>query len=289
MHGVSPARSRCLKRGHDSRPESDPTGPPTLTRSTAGDDVTCKESANVRVFPCLFGTIPGYSPTGAGRHRRALWLGAACVLGAGVALGVVLSLTGSRTYQAAQEPRQAQQPVVQPSTTPQAAGAARLAAADRWLRAALGAKPATGPKTTPSVAAARVGKITSIVVQTLPRNVRVTLDGAGYTVAHGTSKVRVASTGIAGAGAWSTYANGMTRTTATRAETVVVRGERTELYTRVDTRQGVRTWTWRIESDLTPQLQANGDILWRRSTALVTHAPRIAKLDGSDITPAGSR
>ena len=219
---------------------------------------------------------------------RRLALAAAVLAVAGGAAAVSLLAFGGgsgRLAPVGTEPVAAKHATPKPASTPPAV------TPESWLHDSLGARAAaTAGGSVPSAVASRVGKLAPAVQRTLPRGVKVTIDGAGYTVARGSGSVSVASTAVQAAGAWTAHTNGLTRSIAGGQETIVVRGERTELYTRVDASQGTRTWTWRVESTgLTPQLQANGDILWQGTKALVTHAPRIVKLDGSDITPAGSR
>src|SRR6266542_3424565 len=114
------------------------------------------------------------------------------------------------------------------------------------------------------------------------RTQRVTLGRDGFTYAHGTDAVSLASLD-AGSAAWRRYANGVARSTPFGAETIAVSSPRTEEYLTVATHQGEKTWRWRLDTTLDPTLSPDGTIDLGRGLHV---APvRILDSRGRDVTP----
>ncbi|HEU4451377.1 MAG TPA: Ig-like domain-containing protein, partial [Gaiellaceae bacterium] len=123
--------------------------------------------------------------------------------------------------------------------------------------------------------------------------VGVRIHADGYTLRHGGSSVSVASEDVGG-GDWRRHAHGVTRPTGFGAETIVVDGTSTEEFLTVTTRQGERTWRWRLATRLVPRLGRDGSVAFldptrHLVTGLVIDPVRILDERGEDVTPAGLR
>jgi hypothetical protein len=118
------------------------------------------------------------------------------------------------------------------------------------------------------------------------RGVHVDLRNQGFDFAIGASHVRLQSSA---AGAAQLHLNGLSRSTPFGSETITVTRARTELYDTVMTRQGSRTWQWRLEANQTPQLLRNGSVEFGGLHPIVIAPVKIYGPGRTDVTPKGAR
>src|SRR6266545_3387232 len=118
------------------------------------------------------------------------------------------------------------------------------------------------------------------------RTQTVHLHRNGFTYTHGTDSISLAANG-AGAQPWTRHRNGVTRSTPFGAETITVTSRRTEQYLTVSSRQGHKTWTWRLDTNLDLRLNVDGGI----DLGPGTHVDPVQIVDkrGHDVTPDGLR
>ena len=76
--------------------------------------------------------------------------------------------------------------------------------------------------------------------------IAVTIDEAGFRVAHRDAALGVSSDG--GSGPWTTFEHGAVRATPYGSETIAVERTKTEQYLTVVERQGRKTWRWRLDT-----------------------------------------
>ena len=121
-------------------------------------------------------------------------------------------------------------------------------------------------------------------------DVGVALRRNGYTVS--LDRGQAVTLAMQGSGsAWTAHANGVTRSTPYGHEVLLLVPRRAEQFLAVSTRQGARTWRWRLDTNgLEPRLRADGGIdLWDGSerSELGLSPVAIFDADGRDITPDG--
>jgi hypothetical protein len=113
----------------------------------------------------------------------------------------------------------------------------------------------------------------------------------GAVVASGPAGAVSLASADAGDAPWQDHHNGVARPTAFGIETVTVSADRVEESLVVDSRQGTRTWRWRIAAaGLTPRVAADGAIGFldgRRVSEAHIRPVAILDADGDDITPDG--
>jgi len=118
-----------------------------------------------------------------------------------------------------------------------------------WLTAELGAS-------SPSAPAARASA----------GGFEVSTAGGAVHATRGSTHVAIATLGVGGV--WRAHENGVTRATSFGSETITIGPRKTELYLRVDRRQGARTWSWLLQTNLAPQLLPSGAVELRGPNAL---------------------
>ncbi|MDX6396805.1 MAG: hypothetical protein QOJ43_213, partial [Gaiellaceae bacterium] len=99
---------------------------------------------------------------------------------------------------------------------------------------------------------------------------------------------------VSGSRTWERRANGEWRATRFGSEAITLGTDDPEHFLTVDRRVGVRTWTWKLETDLHSRLLPNGgvgfvDSKTRRVTDLTIAPVAIFDSGGKDVTPAGLR
>ena len=123
--------------------------------------------------------------------------------------------------------------------------------------------------------------------------VGVRIHSEGYTITRWGDSVSLVGEDVGGA-EWRSHVHGVTRTTDFGAETIIVDGTRTEEFFTVTSRQGERTWRWKLGTRLVPRLGRDGSVSFldptrRRVSGLVVDPVRILDEDGRDVTPDGLR
>jgi chitobiase/beta-hexosaminidase-like protein/Big-like domain-containing protein len=119
------------------------------------------------------------------------------------------------------------------------------------------------------------------------RDVEVTIDGAGYTVARAGRSVSLHSAD-AGNASWRRFLHGAARPTPFGEETITLGRSRTEEFLTVRRHQGLRTWQWSLGAPrLRPRLAKDGSVLL--SAGLRILPVEILDASGREITPAGLR
>jgi hypothetical protein len=118
------------------------------------------------------------------------------------------------------------------------------------------------------------------------RGVHVDLRAQGFDFAVGNSRVALRSNST---GVLQPHTNGVSRTTPFGRETITVTPAQTELYDTVVSHQGKRTWKWNLESSLTPELRADGSILFAGTHPITVAPVKIYGPGRVDVTPAGAR
>jgi len=118
------------------------------------------------------------------------------------------------------------------------------------------------------------------------RPARVAFHRDGFTVKAGPALLRLSTDG---AGSWLGHQHGVSRATDFGGETITVTPARVELYDTVVQKQGVRSWNWRLKSNLTPRPLADGSILFTGDRALTVAPVKIYGPNREDITPADAR
>src|ERR687891_1850085 len=123
--------------------------------------------------------------------------------------------------------------------------------------------------------------------------VGVRIHSEGYTITRWGDSVSLVGEDVGGA-EWRRHVHGVTRTTDFGAETIIVDGGRTEEFFTVTSRQGERTWRWKLATRLVPRLGRDGSVSFldptrRRVSELVVDPVRILDGDGRDVTPDGLR
>lgn len=118
------------------------------------------------------------------------------------------------------------------------------------------------------------------------RGVQVDLRAQGFDFAVGSSRVALRTNAT---GARQSHLNGVSRPTPYGRETITITPTQTELYNTVVSRQGPRTWQWRLDSNSTPQRRANGSIVFAGSHSITLAPVKIYGPGRTDVTPSGAR
>src|SRR5215208_283862 len=92
-----------------------------------------------------------------------------------------------------------------------------------------------------------VPRASAPLVRKPAKDVQVRIDRAGYDVRQRSGSLSLAST-AASSRPWRRFADGAQRTAPFGKETITVGPQRTEQFLTVTKRQGLRTWTWRLDT-----------------------------------------
>ena len=97
-----------------------------------------------------------------------------------------------------------------------------------------------------------------------------------------------------GSGTWRRFEGGAHRTAPFGSETVTFDKESLEQYLTVESRQGRRTWTWKLDGSARARLLDGGrvgfvDDKTGRVSDVLLGAAKIFDTDGKDVTPSGTR
>ncbi len=97
-----------------------------------------------------------------------------------------------------------------------------------------------------------------------------------------------------GSGTWRRFEGGAHRTTSFGSETVTFDKESLEQYLTVESRQGRRTWTWKLDGSARARLLDGGrvgfvDDKTGRVSDVLLGAAKIFDTHGKDVTPSGTR
>ncbi|MDF2697260.1 MAG: hypothetical protein K0S65_5643, partial [Labilithrix sp.] len=115
--------------------------------------------------------------------------------------------------------------------------------------------------------------------------------GASFGLATELASVTLSTSG---SGTWRRYEHGAHRTTPFGSETVTFDEESLEQYLTVESRQGRRRWTWKLDGSARARLLDGGRVGFvdeetGRVSDVLLGAAKIFDTEGKDVTPSGTR
>ncbi len=128
------------------------------------------------------------------------------------------------------------------------------------------------------------------LVHTPNKGLKVSIRKGGFDMSTSEGAVGLVSTTATKGGAWTKHANGATRTTPFGSETVAVTPSGAEQYLTVDSRQGVRTWRWRIDTTYDLRSTPSGYVGFFDGSQMVPLEIKPVQILGGlgrDVTPEG--
>jgi Bacterial Ig domain/Chitobiase/beta-hexosaminidase C-terminal domain/Bacterial Ig-like domain/PASTA domain len=119
------------------------------------------------------------------------------------------------------------------------------------------------------------------------------IEDSSFQIRSSDATVTLATQG-AGAGDWHRFENGVSRPIAEGAETILVDGPTLEQFLTVRERQGLRTWSWRIDTAQVPRVGDDGAVAFldaklHKLTDVSIAPVAILDAEGKDVTPKGLR
>lgn len=123
------------------------------------------------------------------------------------------------------------------------------------------------------------------LVRVISRDYIVTLTAFGYRIAYRDARFARAARRIGPVGLLQRFRNGVVRATAFGEDVTTVQEGATSVYVVVLRRQGRRTWTWRVDTNLSPTLRDDGSILLEGRSSLLIQTARAYNARGQAIGP----